>query len=196
MSSIADTAVVIQSSEQSVPSTPCWFGEVSLIAHYLKRLGVLSAIEERVRFARRRFGHYDLIDFVAVLLGYAISGEATLKTFYERLLPFATPFMAVFERERLPARSTLSRFLAALDQASVEALRTQFLEDLLARPLTKEQLGGVFDRCGGQWLAFDVVWARPTAPPRAPPPTSGPPAPQRRLLRGFGPRSRRRKRRV
>ena len=136
MSSIADTAVVIQSSEQSVPSTPCWFGEVSLIAHYLKRLGVLSAIEERVRFARRRFGHYELIDFVAVLLGYAISGEATLKTFYERLLPFATPFMAVFERERLPARSTLSRFLAALDQASVEALRALFLEDLLARPLT------------------------------------------------------------
>ena len=112
------------------------FEEVSLIAHYLKRLGVLSAIEERVRFARRRFGHYELIDFVAVLLGYAISGEATLKTFYERLLPFATPFMAVFERERLPARSTLSRFLAALDQASVEALRALFLEDLLARPLT------------------------------------------------------------
>ena len=76
MSSIADTAVVIQSSEQSVPSTPSWFGEGTLIAHYLKRLGVLSAIEERVRFARRRFGHYELIDFVAVLLAYAISGEA------------------------------------------------------------------------------------------------------------------------
>jgi len=124
MSSIADTAVVIQSSEQSVPSTPSWFGEGTLIAHYLKRLGVLSAIEERVRFARRRFAHYDLIDFVAVLLGYARSFEPTLKTFYERLLPFATPFMAVFGRERLPARSTLSRFLAALDQASVEALPT------------------------------------------------------------------------
>jgi len=106
MSSIADTAVVIQSSEQSVPSTPSWFGEVTLIAHYLKRLDVLSAIEERVRFARRRFGHYDLIDFVAVLLGYALRGEPTLKTFYERLLPLATPFMALFGRQRLPHRSS------------------------------------------------------------------------------------------
>jgi hypothetical protein len=32
-------------------------------------------------------------------------------------------------------RSTLSRFLAALDQASVEALRTIFLADLVARTL-------------------------------------------------------------
>jgi hypothetical protein len=34
---------------------------------------------------------------------------------------------------QLPHRSTLSRFLAALDQASVEALRSLFQEDLLAR---------------------------------------------------------------
>jgi len=57
---------------------------------------VLSALEERVRFARRRFGHYDLIDFVVVLLGYAISGERTLEVFYECLQPFAAPFMALF----------------------------------------------------------------------------------------------------
>jgi hypothetical protein len=115
---------------------------VSLIAHYLRHQGVLALIEGRVRFARRRFGHYDLIDFVDVLLGYAISGERTLETFYERVQPFANAFMALFGRDRLPARSTLSRFLAALDQAPVEALRTVFLEDLLARPLEKEEQEG------------------------------------------------------
>src|SRR5713101_1125940 len=120
MSSIADTAVVIQSSAQSVPSTPSWLGEATLIAHYLKRLGVLAAIAERVRFARRRVGHYDLIDFVAVLLGYAISGEPTLKAFYERLPPFATPSLACFDPARLPPPPPLSRFLAALDQAGAE----------------------------------------------------------------------------
>src|SRR5215831_4209654 len=147
MSSIADSSVTIQTSSQSVPAMPCWFGEVSLIAHYLRHRGVLTRIEERVRFARRRFGHYDVIDFVAVLLGYAISGERTLETFYERLRPFALAFMALFGRDRLPARSTLSRFLAALDQAPVEALRTLFLEDLLARPLEKqEKPGGLWDR--------------------------------------------------
>src|SRR5438309_12003120 len=111
------------------------FEEVTLIAYYLRRQRILSAIEEQVRFARRRFGHYEVIDFVAVLIGYAISGERTLEMFYERLQPFAHTFMALFRRDRLPARSTLSRFLAALEQAPVEALRTLFLEDLVTWPL-------------------------------------------------------------
>src|SRR5215471_14910421 len=55
---------------------------------------------EHVRFARRRFGHSDVMDFVAVLLSYSISGERTLEAFYERLQPFAVPFMALFGRER------------------------------------------------------------------------------------------------
>src|SRR5258708_5839059 len=92
-------SVTIQASPESVPAVPAWFGEVAVIAHALRRLGVLSVIEERVRFARRRFGHYDLIDFVVVLLGYAISGERTLKAFYEGAYPFAAPFMALFGRE-------------------------------------------------------------------------------------------------
>ena len=113
-------------------------------------------------FARRRFGHYEVIDFVAVLLGYAISGEGTLEAFYTRLSPFASPFMALFGRDQLPARSTLSRFLAALDQAPVEALRELFLEDLCRRPLTKEQPGGLWDRQGTHWLVFDVDGTRGT----------------------------------
>jgi hypothetical protein len=39
-----DSSVVIQTSSQSVPSTPSWFGEVAMIAHYLGHLGVLSAV--------------------------------------------------------------------------------------------------------------------------------------------------------
>jgi len=135
-----------------------------VIAQYLRHVGVLATIEERVRFARRRFGHYELIDFVVVLLGYAISGERTLEAFYERVQPFAVPFMALFGRERLPHRSTLSRFLAALGQAPVEALRTVFLEDLVARPLEKEEkTGGLWDRQRNQWFIFDVDGTRQAA---------------------------------
>jgi hypothetical protein len=43
---------------------------------------------------RRRFGRYEVIDFLAVLVGYAISGERTLEAFYEGLQPFAPTFMA------------------------------------------------------------------------------------------------------
>src|SRR5260370_11715270 len=139
MTTIAYSPVNIQTSARSVPSIPNWFGEITLLAHHLQQQGVLAAIEEQVRFARRRFGRYEVIDFVAVLFGYAVSGERTLEAFYECLQPWADPFMALFGRDRLPARATLSRFLAALDQAAVESLRTLFLKDLLARPLLKEE---------------------------------------------------------
>jgi hypothetical protein len=132
-----DSAVIIQVSSHSVPSTPSWFGEVVLITEYLRKQGVLSKLNERVRFRRRRFGQYEVIDFLAVLFGYAISGECTLEAFYERLQPFAVPFMALFERDWLPARSTLSRFLASLTEAPVEVLRSLFLDDLLSRPLSR-----------------------------------------------------------
>jgi hypothetical protein len=82
----------------------------------------------------RRCGHYEVIDFLAVLFGYAISGQRTLEEFYERLVPCAQPFMALFERDRLPSRSALSRFLASFTWEATEALRTLFLADLLARP--------------------------------------------------------------
>lgn len=182
MSSITNSPITIQTSSQSVPSTPCWFGEVTVIAHFLKHQSVLAAIEEQVRFVRRRFGDYEVIDFVAVLLGYAISGERTLETFYERVQPFANAFMALFGRDRLPHRSTLSRFLAALDQVTIEALRTRFLQDLLARPLVKEeQPGGLWDRQGTHYLVFDVDGTRQAARQRALPCTPDLPPAQRRL---------------
>jgi len=114
MSSSIHPEVTIQTSAQSIPS---WFGEVAVIAHTLRRLNVLATIEERVRFARRRFGHYDVIDFVVVLLGYARSSERTLEAFYERAHPFAIPFMAqIAARASSPPLNalSLSRFLAAL----------------------------------------------------------------------------------
>ena len=158
------------------------FEEVALMAQHLRKQGILSATCERVRFARRRFGHYDVIDFVAVLFGYAVSSERTLEAFYKRLHPFAPAFMAQIARERLPARSTLSRFLASLTQAAVEALRTLFLEDLLARPLNKErQTGGLIDRAGRDRVVFDIDGTREAARQRALPKNPDRPTPQRRL---------------
>ncbi len=182
MTSIADSSIIIQTSSRSVPSTPSWFGEVALIVEHLRQQGVLDAICERVRFARRRLGHYEVIDFLAVLFGYAISGERTLEAFYERLAPFDEPFMALFNREQLPSRSALSRFLASFTPAAVEALRVLFLEDLLTRPLTKErQSGELLDRAGGQWEVIDIDGTREAARQRALPKTEDLPPAQRRL---------------
>jgi hypothetical protein len=182
MDSIADVSVSIQTSSLSVPSTPAWFGEVALLIPYLRKQGVLDAINSQVRFARGRFGRYEVIDFLAVLFGYAISSERTLEAFYERLLPLAQPFMALFDRERLPSRSALSRFLASLTWEATEALRTLLLADLLARPLDKERhTGQLVDRAGSVRVVFDIDGTREAARQRARPQTEELPAPQRRL---------------
>jgi hypothetical protein len=182
MTSIADGSVHIQTSAESAPSTPSWFGEVVLVATHLRKHNVLSRIAEHVRLTRRRFGRYEVIDFLAVLFGYAISGERTLEAFYTRLHPFAGPFMALFERDQLPSRSALSRFLAALTPEPVEALRTLFLDDVLSRPIMPDkQTGGLVDRKGHAWIVFDIDGTREAARQRSLPQCDDLPAASRRL---------------
>jgi hypothetical protein len=66
MGNLPEMSVNIQSSSASVPSTPSWFGEITLIVTYLRQQGILAKISEQMRFARRRFGRYEVIDFLAV----------------------------------------------------------------------------------------------------------------------------------
>ncbi len=182
MTSIADGSVKIQTTPESNLSIPSWFGEVVVISTYLRTQGVFKKINEQVRFARKRCGQDEVMDFLAVLFGYAISGERTLEEFYQRLHPFAVPFMALFNRDRLPSRSALSRFLATLAEAPVEALRTLFLDDVLARPLTPDkQTGGLVDRKGDTWTVFDIDGTREAARQRALPQSDELPPPFRRL---------------
>jgi len=151
------------------------------VAQLLKTYGLLNLIETKVRFARARFDDYDLIDFVAVLIGYALSSEASLQAFYARLVPFSEVFMALFERSRLPHRSTLSRFLGALDQPSVEALRSLFADDLVARTPFGSPPGGLWDRLGQHWQVVDIDGTKQAARQRALPQTKELPASQRRF---------------
>jgi hypothetical protein len=73
-----DFLVRLAASSQGVSSTPFRFGEVIVISHFLNGLGMLSTIKERVYLARRRLGHMEIIEFVAMLLRYAIHGERAL----------------------------------------------------------------------------------------------------------------------
>ena len=66
MTSMADGSVKIQTTSEVNFSTPSWFGEVVLISKHLHTQGVLNKINEQVRFARKRFGRYEVIDFFAV----------------------------------------------------------------------------------------------------------------------------------
>jgi len=63
MSSITDGSVKIQTTSDANFSTPAWFGEVVLISRHLQKHNALRKITEQVRFARKRFGRYEIIDF-------------------------------------------------------------------------------------------------------------------------------------
>ncbi len=181
MSTENPSSVNIQANVLPMASVPGWFGEVALIAHTMTRLGLLSDICEHVRFSRKRFGRFEVIDFLIMLIGYAISGEPTLKAYYERLQPFASEFMALFGRNGLPHRATLSRFLAVLDEPFVEALRSVFLHDALARLGPGANVGGLWDRQAIRWEVFDVDGTKQAARQRALPEGPDLPPAHRRL---------------
>ena len=175
------STVRFQVDPTSVPSLPSWMEEVAAMAHILTQTGIISALEDHVQFARARFGIYDTIDFVIVLLSYALSGEPTILAFYERLAPFAHEVAALFHRHDLPSRSALSRFLTALDEQTVEALRTQFLHDLFERATPFESPGGLWDRRDQQYVVIDVDGTRQAARQRALPHLPTLPEPHRRF---------------
>ena len=182
MSSISDSSVIIHTSSQLVPSAPPWWGELVMLAQHLRQQGILLCLTEGIHFARRRFGRYEVLDFLVVLFGYARSLERTLEAFYTWVIPFAPVFMALFGRDRLPSRSALSRFLSSLSWTATEALRSLFLTDLLARPLVPErQTGVLLDRCGASLLVFDIDGTREAARQRAIPQTAELPPVFRRL---------------
>jgi hypothetical protein len=111
---------------------------VVIVAGYLAKKGLLDAFSQQVRLVRGRFGSYEPLDFLALLIGYAISGERTLADFFQRLAPFETAFMALFGRADLPHRSSLSRFLG---------FRRSSLPGSVSHPLRATQRGlGVDER--------------------------------------------------
>jgi hypothetical protein len=181
MSVVATAPVAIHTCPQDVPSLPAWFAEVTLLAHHLAQRGILDALCDQVHLARGRMGRYEVIDFLAILFGYAISGEPTFAAFYERLAPFAGPFMALFGREQLPHRSTLSRFLAAMDTSCLEALRALFEQDCFQHGFSQEHVGGLSDRRGQRLLIIDVDATRQAARQRALATSPEVPTPRRRM---------------
>src|SRR5258708_2409617 len=164
---IPNPCIEVQTSPEARPSVPPWFAEVVMIAHDLTTKGQLEAFAEQIRLMRGRFGRYEPIDFLAVLIGYAISGERTLADFFERVAPFETTFMALFGRAELPHRSSLSRFLADVDPPCLEAFRTLFQKYGLADGWTEETIGGLFDRQGRRSIVFDVDATREAARQRS-----------------------------
>lgn len=161
MGTVPHLWVDIHTTAAPQPSIPPWFAETVLIASYLRSQGLLETLNAQVHLVRGRFGQYEALDFMALLFGYAISGERTLQAFFDRLRPFAEPFMALFERGTLPHRSTLSRFLADVDLSCLHAQRTAFATSSFVWGWTQETIGGLWDRSGsGTWSSILMPHAK------------------------------------
>ena len=115
--------IEVQTSPVDRPLLPAWFARSghSLPAPRHKRTHC-EALTHQVRLVRNRFGSYETLDFLALLIGYAVSGERTLADFFHRAGSFEAAFMALFGRADLPHRATLSRFLASVDRPCVRSL--------------------------------------------------------------------------
>jgi hypothetical protein len=81
---IPNSCIEVDTSPVDRPSVPAWFAEVVIIVQHLATQGLLDAFAQQLRLVRGRFGTYEPLDFLALLLGYAISGERTLADFFER----------------------------------------------------------------------------------------------------------------
>lgn len=183
MNSITDSSVVIQTSSSSVPSTPSWFGEVVIIAQSLRRTGMLAKISERVRFTRRRFGRYEVIDFVAVQIALRRKRRTHARSLLRELASFCDCLHGALRTRSLASPfDALALFDRSDQRASRSPTRPVSLTDLLGRqPDCEQQLCGLTDRAGNQWKVFDIDGTRQAARQRAFPQTPELPVPQRRL---------------
>ncbi|MEP0914957.1 hypothetical protein NDI45_29100 [Leptolyngbya sp. GB1-A1] len=107
------------SGERRIPS---WLGEAVLYGKYWSESGLVERLRSRVRVERGRMGQYEVKDYVLLLNSYAISGEASLKEYFKAVEPVRELLMGLWERERCPVASSLSRYLGDVDEGSVEAL--------------------------------------------------------------------------
>jgi len=181
MSSLPHPCVDVHTSEAPHPSVPTWFAESVLVASYLQRHALLSTFAQQVRLVRGRFGHYEVLDFLALLFGYAISGERTLHAYFAQMESCAEPFMALFERTDCPHRATLSRFLTDVDAPCLAAFRAVFEASTFTWGWTAETIGGIWDRVGHRYLVFDIDGTRQAARQRALPQGAELPPAHRRL---------------
>jgi hypothetical protein len=72
------SGIKVEVGTENQPRVPSWFSEGLLIGKYRIDSGLVGYLEEEVRVERGQMGHYEVMDFVLLLISYAVSGERTL----------------------------------------------------------------------------------------------------------------------
>ncbi len=155
--------VTIVVSQPVQPAIPTYFAEAILLLELWVKSGLVSEINQKVKVCRGRMGDYEVIDFTLLPLVYAISNEQTLDLLFQRIAPFRPALAALWERAKIASASALSRFLSAISQSSVSALRTVLFQDLVKHGIGLQSMGGLYDRNGTINILFDIDGTREVA---------------------------------
>jgi hypothetical protein len=121
--------VTLEASTRRDRLPPPWFAEALVLLRHLGQQGFWKKVET-VR-VRRQCKHFEVCDFVIVLVAYAVSNLKGLRSFYDAVAPVAGVLMAVCGRHRMPSPSALSNFLAAVEHEAIESLRTLFYRNVV-----------------------------------------------------------------
>ena len=149
------STTLIETTPESAASPPAWFAHAAVVLRAVRVCALGAALGERMRVARKRAGAYVALDYILLLLTFALSDEPHLKALFDHLAPLATALPALWDRTALPSRSALSRFLRAVTPAHVRLLATSLLDDLIDDGIPTQQAGGLYVRDGLRTVVFD-----------------------------------------
>lgn len=119
---IASMHLETTSEREQLP--PSWFAELTVIARWFEVHWVLLPLCSTLRLARR-VDATAAIDVVLLLLAAHV-GNCALHHAHRALNPVAHLLPQLWGRERLASTTAVSRFLAALDDATLDAMQTLF----------------------------------------------------------------------
>jgi hypothetical protein len=173
-------SLTVTTRKRSTGRLPEWATRYVVLVESLRAQGVLQAISERLRVARRD-GYSGLDIFLFLLLYFASSCRCGVRSFSDRCRPYARELAVVAGRHSWPTQSSVSRFLSDLDPEQVGAFG-DWLLGAGCRASVLEQSAVIVhrDACGNAWQVFDYDPTVETLRQRALPESDQEPAPQRR----------------
>lgn len=72
------SGIEVEAGTENQPHIPSWFSEGLLFGKYWIDSRLVGYLEEEVWVERGRMEQYEVMDFVLLLISYAVSGERTL----------------------------------------------------------------------------------------------------------------------
>jgi hypothetical protein len=84
--SLTGTKLEVTLNEQANLALPTWLPEAILVGQYWQSRGLLARLQQQVQVSRGRMGHYEVCDFVLLLLAVRRQLKSPLDDNYPDLL--------------------------------------------------------------------------------------------------------------